>query len=196
MAFKDNLRYLRRSNNMSQDELAARLGYKSFTTIQKWEDGTAYPRVSKLEALAGIFDVDVDHLLYEDLCSQMVKVPLVGEVKAGYDLYANQEILGYEYVNNDEYEAGEYFYLKVKGDSMKDVRICDGDIVYVHKQCYLQPDLIGVFMIDNDEVTIKKVAYDQGKIILKAANDKYPDRCFKEDEVKILGKVIHCKVSF
>ena len=39
MEFKENLRYLRKTNNMSQDELAEKLGYKSFTTVQKWEDG-------------------------------------------------------------------------------------------------------------------------------------------------------------
>jgi len=196
MEFKNNLRYLRRSNSMSQDELAEKLGYKSFTTVQKWEDGTAFPRVATLKKIADIFDIDVDHLLNLDIRTEQVAVPIVGEVKAGYDLYANEDIYGYEYLSNKEYGPGEYFYLKVKGDSMIDLRIGEGDIVYVRKQDYLNDKDIGVFLLDNNEVTIKKVSFGKNDITLKAANSKYPDRKFGKDEIKILGKVLHSKVLF
>ena len=196
MKFKENLRYLRRSNNMSQDELADMLGYKSFTTVQKWEDGTAFPKVTNLNKLSSIFNVELDHLLNVDLTTDKVAIPVLGEVKAGYDFYANEEILGYEYLNKDEYQPGEYFYLKVKGDSMVDDRICNGDVVYVKKQDYLDDNNIGVFLLDNNEVTIKRIKIGKGKIVLKAANKNYPDRSFKENEIKILGKVLHNKISF
>lgn len=196
MEFKSNLRYLRRANNMSQDLLAEKLGYKSFTTVQKWEDGTAFPRVKTLKKIADIFDIDVDHLLNLNIRTEQVEVPILGEVKAGYDLYANQDICGYEYCNNKEYGPGEYFYLKVKGDSMIDLRIGEGDIVYVRKQDYLDDKDIGVFLLENNEVTIKKASFDKKGITLKAANSKYPDRHFENDEVKILGKVLHSKVLF
>lgn len=196
MEFKNNLRYLRRVNKMSQDELAERLGYKSFTTVQKWEDGTSFPRVASLNKMAELFDVDVNHLLNKDLRTEQVAVPILGEVKAGYDLYANEDIYGYEYCNSKEYGPGEYFYLKVKGDSMIDLRIGEGDIVYVKKQNYLDDKDVGVFLLENNEVTIKKVLFNKNTITLKAANPKYPDRKFKTDEVKILGKVLHNKVLF
>ena len=134
MEFKDNLRYLRKVNKMSQDTLSEKLGYKSFTTVQKWEDGTAFPRVSTLKQISEIFNVDVDHLLNLNLRTNQVAVPILGEVKAGYDSYAIEDIYGYEYCSNQEHGAGEYFYLKVKGDSMVDLRICEGDIVYVKKE--------------------------------------------------------------
>ena len=196
MEFKENLRYLRRTSRMSQDELAEKLGYKSFTTIQKWEDGTAFPRVNTLNRIAEIFSVDVDHLLNLNLRSSQVAVPILGEVKAGYDLYANEDIYGYEYCNTSEYGPGEYFYLKVKGDSMIDLRIGPGDIVYVRKQDYLDEKDVGVFLIGNNEVTIKKVSFKDGKIVLKAANRNYEDRAFKPEDVRILGKVLHNKVLF
>ena len=196
MEFKENLRYLRRLNQMSQDDLANQLGYKSFTTVQKWEDGTAFPRVTTLQKIADIFDVDVDHLLNLNIRTEQVAVPILGEVKAGYDMYANEDIYGYEYCNNSEYGPGEYFYLKVKGDSMIDLRIGEGDIVYVHKQDYLNDKDIGVFLLDNNEVTIKRASFDKDKVTLKAANPAYPDRTFAPDEVKILGKVLHNKVLF
>ena len=196
MKFKDNLRYLRKVNKMSQDTLAEKLGYKSFTTVQKWEDGSAFPRVSTLKKIAEIFDIDLDHLLNLNIRTDKVAVPIIGEVKAGYDLYANEDIYGYEYCNNNEYGSGEFFYLKVKGDSMIDARIGQGDIVYVKKQNYLDDNDIGVFLLDNNEVTIKRVKFDKDDIILKAANKNYADRRFKSDEIKILGKVLHNKVLF
>ena len=196
MEFKDNLRYLRYSNKMSQDKLAEMLGYKSFTTVQKWEDGTAFPRVNTLNRIAEIFDVDVDHLLNLNLRSEKVAVPIIGEVKAGYNLYANEDIYGFEYCNNNEYGPGEYFYLKVKGDSMIDLRIGDGDIVYVRKQNYLDNKDIGVFLLDYNEVTIKRALFGKNSLTLKAANKNYPDRRFSLDEIKILGKVLHNKVLF
>ena len=196
MEFKDNLRYLRRANKMSQDLLAEKLGYKSFTTVQKWEDGTAFPRVSTLKKIADIFNIDVDHLLNLNIRADQVEVPIIGEVKAGYDLYANQDIYGYEYCNHKEYGPGEYFYLKVKGDSMINLRIGEGDIVYVKKQDYLDNKDIGVFLLENNEVTIKRALINKNSITLKAANSKYKDRNYKNDEVKILGKVLHNKVLF
>ena len=196
MLFKENLRYLRHSNNMSQDELAERLGYKSFTTIQKWEDGTSFPRVKSLNQIASLFNVEIDHLLNVDLHSDQVSVPIIGEVKAGYGLYALEDIYGYEYNNHKEYGPGEYFYLKVKGDSMIDMRIGDGDIVYVKKQDYLDDKNIGVFLIGDNEVTIKMISYDKNGITLKAANKNYPDRHFNQNDLKIIGRVLHNKVLF
>ncbi len=196
MEFKDNLRYLRKVNKMSQDELADKLGYKSFTTVQKWEDGTAFPRVSTLNKIAGIFDVDVDHLLNTNIRANQVAVPILGEVKAGYDLYANEDIYGFEYCDNREYGPGEYFYLKVKGDSMINERIGEGDIVYVRKQNYLDNKDMGVFLLENNEVTIKRAIFTKNSITLRAANPAYPDRRYGLDEVRILGKVLHNKVLF
>ena len=121
---------------------------------------------------------------------------MIGEVKAGYDLYANEDIYGFEYCNNDEYGPGEYFYLKVKGDSMIGLRIGEGDIVFVRKQNYIYDKEIGVFLLDNNEVTIKKASFANNMLTLKAANPDYPDRKFKPDEVKVLGKVLHNKVLF
>lgn len=196
MEFKENLRYLRKTLKMSQDELAEKLGYKSFTTIQKWEDGTAFPRVSSLNKMAELFGIDVDHLLNLNIRTNRVEVPIIGEVKAGYNLYANEDIFGYEYIDSKEYGPGEYFYLKVKGDSMIDLRIGEGDIVYVKKQDFINDKEIGVFLLENNEVTIKRALLSKDRITLQAANKNYPDRSFKSDEIKVLGKVVHSKVLF
>lgn len=67
MKLSDNIRYFRKLRNLSQDEIAKRLGYKSFTTIQKWETGMAEPPVGKLYELAGILHVSIMDLLKDNL---------------------------------------------------------------------------------------------------------------------------------
>lgn len=67
MEFSSNLRYLRKERGMSQDELADKLGYKSFTTIQKWESGVSEPSVSTLRVIANIFGVSMDQMINQDL---------------------------------------------------------------------------------------------------------------------------------
>lgn len=62
MCLANNIRYLRRKNNLSQDDIAEKLGYKSYTTIQKWEMGISEPSISKLKALAEIFHVDINDM--------------------------------------------------------------------------------------------------------------------------------------
>lgn len=196
MNFQKNLRVLRRANGISQNELAEELGYKSFTTVQKWEDGTSFPKVENLNKLATIFNVDLDDLLNADFYDdKKVSIPVLGEVKAGYDMYADQNILGFEYVNESDCKRGDYFYLRVKGDSMVNERIQEGDVVYVRRQNYLSNNDIGVFVVDNSEVTVKRFSKGKNKVILKAGNPEYPDREFKEDEVKVLGKVLYVKIK-
>ena len=67
MKLSDNIRYFRKLRNLSQDEIAKRLGYKSFTTIQKWETGMAEPPVGKLYELAAILHVSIMDLLKDNL---------------------------------------------------------------------------------------------------------------------------------
>lgn len=67
MILGKNIRYLRKQKDMSQDKLAELLGYKSFTTIQKWESGVAEPPFKTLVKIADLFQVDVDTLANNDL---------------------------------------------------------------------------------------------------------------------------------
>lgn len=92
--FGKNIRYLRKLNNMSQDKLAEKLGYKSFTTIQKWESGNSEPSLKKLNQLSEIFNVDIDKLatndLSEDKDNEKIKPisPLSPEEKQILDPYS------------------------------------------------------------------------------------------------------------
>lgn len=65
--FGKNVRWLRKKHNMSQEDLSDKLGYKSFTTIQKWESGITEPTLGKVHEVANIFNVDITDLTIQDL---------------------------------------------------------------------------------------------------------------------------------
>lgn len=67
MCLAKNLKFLRLKHNFSQDEIAEKFGYKSYTTVQKWEMGVAEPSVDKLRELAKLYNVSMNDLLTRDL---------------------------------------------------------------------------------------------------------------------------------
>jgi len=84
------------------------------------------------------------------------------------------------------------FCLRVKGDSMINARICDGDIVFIRKQPDVNDGEIAAVLIDN-EATLKRVYKKKGEIILVAENPAYKPLVYKGEElneIRILGKAI------
>lgn len=67
MSLARNIRYLRKKQGWGQDALAEKLGYKSYTTIQKWESGVSEPPLKIVHALADLFNVDITDLTNSDL---------------------------------------------------------------------------------------------------------------------------------
>ena len=198
--FSENLRYLRKQAQHSQEYLAQTLNYKSFTTIQKWEDGTSKPPYKVIAKIANLYHVTVNDIMEKDLTSQPQAIPILGTVRGGEPIYAQQHIQGYELVENEESNNGEYFYLEVVGDSMKDDRILPGDILYVRKQSTLNNGEIGIILVD-DEATVKRVYFKNKQLILQPSNENYQPLVFDEEQlqnhrVQILGKVIHNKIRY
>lgn len=67
MYISENIKYLRTQNNMSQEELATALGYKSYTTITKWESGVSEPTLKMVNQIADYFNISVNDLCYKKL---------------------------------------------------------------------------------------------------------------------------------
>ena len=202
MNFKANIRYLRKINGISQQQIAQYLGYKSFTTIQKWEDGSSIPKYDTLKKIADYFNISVNDLTDKKLGSNDENmVAVLGVVRGGKPIDAIEQVLGYEHVFYDDGKYSDCFYLEVVGDSMKDKRILPGDLIYVHKQSYLENGDIGVILLDNNEATVKQVFFRNDKMILQPANDNYQPLVLdhseqKERNVQIIGKVLHNRIKF
>lgn len=131
----------------------------------------------------------------------MVKIPILGTVKAGYDYLAEENIVGTIKVNMDLVKDGsEYFALKVKGDSMQPV-LYEDDIVIIKKQNDCEDGQIAVVLINGEEGTIKKVKKSSNGIWLQPFNNNYEPIVFTNDEVedipvKIIGVVKQLQREF
>jgi len=114
------------------------------------------------------------------------KIPILGQVMAGFPNLALEEFE--DYLDLDNFSAKpdrEIFCLRIKGDSLKDLGIFEGDLAVVKKQRLAQDKDLVVALIDN-EATVKIFRHKQNKIWLEAANKKYPPL---HKEFSILGKV-------
>ena len=128
-----------------------------------------------------------------------LKQPVLGHVKAGYDLFLESDYLGEESVSDEEYQQGDFF-LRISGNSMVMDGISDGSLVYVRRCDCVENGAIAVVAI-GEEVTIKHFWKEQDRIILKAANPDVADRVFTAQEaqqlpVSVLGRVLFCKRYF
>jgi repressor LexA len=116
--------------------------------------------------------------------------PLLGRVAAGRPLFAEEQIEGSYPLPREWTGSGQTFLLKVQGDSMRDARIFDGDLVLVKVQPKALPGEIVVALVE-DEVTVKRFQVDRGTIVLKPENQTFaPIRLKEGQRLRILGKVI------
>ncbi|NLU09405.1 MAG: repressor LexA [Tepidanaerobacter acetatoxydans] len=193
MYLAKNLKYLRLKNGFSQDYLADKLGYKSYTTIQKWEMGTSEPSLGILNKLSELYNVDMHTLYSIDLegsnnsdNENTNRIPLLGTIAAGLPILAEENIEDYFYIDKS---IKADFALRIKGDSMLRAGIFPNDIVFIKKQEMLENGEIGAILIEN-EATLKKFYRNNGTVVLQPENDKYQPIILTNGNVKILGKLV------
>lgn len=118
-----------------------------------------------------------------------VGVPLVGQVAAGVPLLAEENIERYICLDQHFVRGRQVFCLKVRGESMKDAGIRDGDIVVVHKQPAAEPGDIVVALLD-DGATVKFYQPNRNEIHLIPANETMYSIVVRDENFQIQGKVI------
>lgn len=116
-------------------------------------------------------------------------IPLVGRIAAGSPTQALQEIEDVMPLPAAIVGDGEFFMLRVRGQSMIDAGINDGDYVVVRKQDDATPGSIVAALLD-DEATVKTLVRDNGRTILRAENPAYGPIEVSEENSRILGKVV------
>lgn len=117
-------------------------------------------------------------------------VPLVGDVAAGTDVLAQENITETMPLPADLTGDGDLFMLKVRGDSMIEDGILDGDFVVCRAQNTAQKNDVVVAGIPGDEATVKRYEVAGGEIVLHPANARLEPMRFAPDEVHIYGKVV------
>lgn len=200
MTLGDRIRSRREELRMSQEELATRLGYKSRSTIAKIESGENDLTQSKIVAFAEALSTTARWLLdYDDSDTtlppgahhpQFKKVPMLGYAAAGQPLEDLNQDTPYYDVDN-KYNVD--FCITVRGDSMINAGINDGDIVFIKSMPEVPNGRIACVEIDNEKVCLKRFYKSADGIMLVSENPKYPPiqlNRFNCQSVKILGLAV------
>ncbi|MCR9213635.1 MAG: transcriptional repressor LexA [Proteobacteria bacterium] len=125
-----------------------------------------------------------------DKNSDSVSLPLYGRIAAGTPIEALSDPTNFVNVPNAMVGTGSHYCLEVAGDSMVDAGIHDGDTVIIQESKTAENGKIVVALIDDGEVTLKRLRRKGGSIALEAANPDYETRIFGPDQVKVQGQLV------
>lgn len=201
MALGENIKQARMKAQISQDELAKRLGYKSRSTIAKIESGENDLTQKKVAAFAKALNVSIDFLMDgngNENNSQGVRIPVLGRIVAGIPLEAIEEIEDYEEIPRKMAASGEFFALRIKGRSMEP-RLTEGDIVIVRKQEDVDSGDTAIVLVNGDEATVKQIKKTETGIMLIGFNvEVYQPHFYSNEQiealpVRIIGKVVESR---
>lgn len=131
-----------------------------------------------------------------------IKIPVLGSIPAGTPIEAVQDIIDYEEISQEMASSGEYFGLKVSGDSMSPV-IQDGDTVIIRKQESADTGKICVVMVNGFDATLKEIKREENGIwvLPKNPNCDFKPTFYTNNEIenlpiRILGVVVELRRSF
>lgn len=205
----NNIRYLRLQHGYSQEELAEKLGYKSYTTITKWESGVSEPTLKKANEIAAFFNLSVNDLCYKNLAaidmtpatpSRGVVINVLGRVAAGIPIEAIENVIDTEEITEELARTGKFFGLRIQGDSMEP-DIHNGDTVIVRQQDDAENDEIVIALINGNDGVCKRLKKYNNSLALVSLNAKYEPMYFSQEEilykpVRIIGKVVELRRKF
>lgn len=200
--FKDKIRFYRKLRGISQEALADKLGYKSFTTIQKWEDGTSSPPIGTVKKVADILGVTIEELTSdEDLSSDpdltgitnisfpsAKPIPILGDICAGEGTWCEENFEGHFFIDSS---VNADFCVRVRGDSMLEAGIQDGDLAFIKKTYDYKDGKIYAVRINSDcEAVLKKVFWQDDTIVLNPCNADYKPLVTDSEGVSVIGECV------
>lgn len=206
MTFADKLKEARQKANLSQAELAEKLGL-NLRTYGSYERGERDVSTALLRQICQTLQVSSDELLsnYEASTAEMLsakfdnikpvtlkRFPMLGEIACGEPIFADEDK---EHCVMADMDINADFCLTAKGDSMINARINDGDIVFIKEMPLVENGEIAAVII-GDEATLKRVYYykEQNKLVLNPENPKYEPLVYVNSEldtIRILGKAVY-----
>lgn len=204
MSIAENIKKLRTDHDLSQAEFGKIAGV-SDKAVSTWEMGTKVPRMGAVEKLAAYFGVTKSAILDDaSLPAGAIPVrpgpmiPVLGQVRCGLPMYAEENIIGYESFEGNRNE--QYFALYAVGDSMNAAGINEGDIVIVQKQDVVEPNQIAVVCVNGDEATLKRFSRKGDTVFLspQSYNPNHDVQVYdlKNTPVHIMGRVVQVRHNF
>lgn len=204
MTIGQRIKERRKALGMSAEELGSLIG-KNPATIYRYEKGEIEklpatilePLAKALKCSAGALIAGIDSTNHK----KAVRIPILGYVVAGVPISAIQDILGYEEISHELSNTGEFFALRIKGDSMEPT-FTEGDTIIIRQQPDVESNEIAVVLVNGDEGTVKRIKKDDNGIVLIGDNAlAFPPQFYSNDDIerlpiKIVGKVVELRRSF
>lgn len=158
--------------------------------------------------LSDYFRVSTDYILRGgentlqrvELDKDIVKIKVLGRVAAGVPIEAVEEVIGEETISRKMANSGEYFGLRISGDSMEPT-IHHGSIVIVRQQDDVENGEIAIVIVNGNDATCKRIEKFDNGIMLVPINTEYEEKFYSNEEieslpVKIIGKVVQARTNF
>lgn len=207
--FASNLKKIREERGLSQSKLASLAGVNQ-TTIARWENKEIAPSIDNVEDLANALNISLPDLLGRDLRfdnatyikpivddNNMIKIPVLGVIKAGIPIEAQQDILEYIEIPKTWLRGGKQFYgLKISGDSMIPKYQEDDIVVFEDSRNYNMETAKNkdcAVMVNGNDATFKKVLLSNDGITLVPYNttsydvQNYSNEDIETKPIKIIG---------
>ena len=200
--FSRNLRSLMSQFRKDRKQVCDDLGFK-YTTFTDWYNGNKYPRIDKIEILADYFGVLKSDLIEEKTVPSNAipytashKAPIVGSIPAGYPVLAFENIEGYADIPYSD--EGEYFFLRVSGESMKNAGIHTGDLVLIRRQKCADDGQVVAARVNGDEATLKRYKRQGDSVLLLPENPDFEPRIvpvsdFETGDAEIIGVALEVR---
>lgn len=197
-----NIKKRRTELNMTQEELAQKMGYSGKSMIAKIEAGKVDLPQSKIMAFATALNTTPSYLMGwdENVSNEKIefgkyRIPIVSVVAAGVPIYSEDNIIGW--VDYDKDPGNDVFALKINGDSMAP-KISNGDIVIVDKSAVWEDNDIVIVRVNGHEGTCKRVKKYADGISLISINPNYEPMYYTKDQVnsmpvEIVGRVMEAR---
>lgn len=201
----DRLKELSKEKGISISFICKKLGMAKTYFHDLKKTGRDIPE-ENLKAIADLLDTTPEYLLGKTDRKEKtprkrgVKIPVFGNVAAGIPIEAIEDIEDYEEITEEMARDGEYFALRIKGDSMMP-RILEGDVIIVRKQPTVESGDLAVVLVNGSDATCKKVVIGKSELSLISFNPVYEPMTFTKKEVRdlpvsILGKVVELRGKF
>ena len=200
-----NIKTRRNELNMTQIDLAEKLGYADKSMISKIENGLVDLPQSKILAFAKVLKVTPGELMGLDGTERQsarkgIQIKVYGRVAAGIPLEMVEDVIDIEEISEDMARTGNFFGLQIHGDSMEP-RMKEGDVVIVRQQDDAETGDTIIATINGTDATCKRLRKYRDGIELIATNPSYAPLYFSNQEiiekpVRILGKVVELRAKF
>lgn len=200
----------RKQLGLSAEEIAKKMNVSPATVYRYESSDIMNMGIDKLASIAKALNCSPAYLMgwtddskvssINEKSRKGVKIPVLGNVAAGIPIEAIEDIVDYEEIDEELADRGEYFGLRIKGDSMQP-KFDTGDVVIVRRQSTVDSGDIAVVLVNGDSATVKKVKITKDGILLIPTNPDYEPMFYSRQEILdlpviILGKVVELRAKF